>query len=520
MIAAALSENDLTNEFVWSHSDLATGNYHVYAVMSDSNSSAVIDYAPNHLKHIIDGAPIAPVINFASVTDSSVLLDWSFNDTTAVNFTLYFVDDEQNLDFNSTSFNVGDNTSQEFQNFVHGRIYQCMITAIDETGRESDHSNIMIIDFVSSSMNNAPSLLQQNVQAVTFVGSNYAYQLLADDPDSDPLEYNFITNPDGMTINDNGMIYWNPDSGDIGYNFVEVKVSDPARLSDQIAFHVIVFDTSSNSVDVYFNQAVYNCMDANAYIYVNDVSLNTPAYQIDTLNIKLSSSSDPTGIKVKAIETQTNSKIFVAAFQFDEFASGNSKIMVGQNDQLQTSYFNPVVGDTLYSASAFEEVALNVSIMPDGPTSINIGDTLILSADAGFESYLWSNGSSEGQDLVVTEPGEYFVEVGTASGCRTISNTIVVDVVNSIEEPISSSEHEVFIIYPNPADRDAVIEFSTAEFGKIDLEITDIQGVVVYERTFETNRFKSDIDVSKLAKGAYIVQLKSADKVWLKRPRQ
>lgn len=61
------------------------------------------------------------------------------------------------------------------------------------------------------------------------------------------------------------------------------------------------------------------------------------------------------------------------------------------------------------------EVTLEVS-----PTPAQLcEDSLILQANAGFESYLWSDNST-GSSLIVTEPGTYSVTVQDAGGCFAV----------------------------------------------------------------------------------------------------
>jgi len=111
-----------------------------------------------------------------------------------------------------------------------------------------------------------------------------------------------------------------------------------------------------------------------------------------------------------------------------------------KTDSLGNAYivFNPTVVDTgqaqlvvsgynclptyfpLYFSDPcpFESVDLG----PD--TILNPGVTLILDADTGFATYLWSDGST-GQTLSVDTTGIYWVEVTKASGC-SYSDTISV----------------------------------------------------------------------------------------------
>ncbi len=70
-----------------------------------------------------------------------------------------------------------------------------------------------------------------------------------------------------------------------------------------------------------------------------------------------------------------------------------------------------------YSESLNIEIVNNPVASISGSLSIcNEGSTL-LTAIAGYDSYIWSPGNVESQQLEVSEPGEYSVTVATASGC-------------------------------------------------------------------------------------------------------
>ncbi|MCK9413375.1 MAG: gliding motility-associated C-terminal domain-containing protein [Prolixibacteraceae bacterium] len=63
-------------------------------------------------------------------------------------------------------------------------------------------------------------------------------------------------------------------------------------------------------------------------------------------------------------------------------------------------------------------------ITPPGPVSFCAGGNVILSAPAGYSSYLWSNGASS-QNIIVTTTGSYSVVVKDANGCQSASSTPV-----------------------------------------------------------------------------------------------
>ena len=64
-----------------------------------------------------------------------------------------------------------------------------------------------------------------------FHGSTYAYQVIAEDPDGDPLSYALAFAPPGMSIDARtGMISWNIDEKSAGTHVVEVIAQDPGGL--------------------------------------------------------------------------------------------------------------------------------------------------------------------------------------------------------------------------------------------------------------------------------------------------
>ena len=69
----------------------------------------------------------------------------------------------------------------------------------------------------------------------------------------------------------------------------------------------------------------------------------------------------------------------------------------------------------------------SVAINANGPRSFCRGGSVTLSATPGFAKYFWSDGR-ETQDIVVTEPGAYFVTVTDANGCQATSMSLGVTV--------------------------------------------------------------------------------------------
>jgi hypothetical protein len=74
-----------------------------------------------------------------------------------------------------------------------------------------------------------------------------------------------------------------------------------------------------------------------------------------------------------------------------------------------------------------------------------------------------------------------------------------------MENPISLS------IYPNPVSENLFIQFEALNSGSMDINILNSQGQIVYENhqdIINERAISTNIDISKLQKGVYILQLK------------
>ena len=70
------------------------------------------------------------------------------------------------------------------------------------------------------------------------------------------------------------------------------------------------------------------------------------------------------------------------------------------------------------------------TINPDGPTTICAGDSVMLTSSSGI-SYLWSNEATT-ESIVVTESGDYTVQVTNIGGCLSAASEVTVVKVNSL----------------------------------------------------------------------------------------
>ncbi|MEM7101478.1 MAG: FG-GAP-like repeat-containing protein [Bacteroidota bacterium] len=96
-------------------------------------------------------------------------------------------------------------------------------------------------------------------------------------------------------------------------------------------------------------------------------------------------------------------------------------VSVVDNPDINTTIVIPEAGCVLAEST----------ILSDGPTEVCAGESIVLSAPLGFDSYSWSNGETT-SDVTVDQPGAYSVIMTDMAGCVSLSNNVVL--TNIIEE--------------------------------------------------------------------------------------
>lgn len=126
-----------------------------------------------------------------------------------------------------------------------------------------------------------------------------------------------------------------------------------------------------------------------------------------------------------------------------------------------------------------------------------------------FVSYRWLRDGKaiSGQidtALTTTTVGDYAVEVTDSRGCKDTSNTLSITVGIEDVELLSAVK-----LYPNPVTDKLNIESSQTQ--AITVTLTDLQGRTIRQSTFEQGT--GSVDVSNVAKGMYLIQLRSGDEL-------
>lgn len=235
----------------------------------------------------------------------------------------------------------------------------------------------------------------------------------------------------------------------------------------------------------------------------------------DTVNILINSL--PTIELGNSIASCGNSVILNAGSGYSSYnwngGQGNSQYFSVNESGNQT-----VVITDSNDCSASDFVYVHIYELPQVELGIIIDiasdDTLVLDAAAGFQSYLWNNGSTN-QTLTIyaadslTGSYVYSVTVYEANGCYN-SDEVIVNISN--QNSVSSALMDSFTMYPNPAKEIVRINLPMAS-GQLNL--TNISGEIVLEQIVESE--SAELNIKDLSPGIYFLKVQTSDGIFVKK---
>ncbi|MGD0709589.1 MAG: T9SS type A sorting domain-containing protein [Bacteroidales bacterium] len=183
-----------------------------------------------------------------------------------------------------------------------------------------------------------------------------------------------------------------------------------------------------------------------------------------------------------------------------------------------TSYSATITDANGYTATSSLIITVDTASKPVITPS---GSILFSTAGA---SYQWNlNGNpiigATGQFYAPLSPGNYSVTVTYSNACSATSAAIIVTGINELSNSFYVS------VYPNPTTDNLTIEIQQAAVGSKQnavIEITNIQGQLIKTlppcgEAGATTSNKTNIDVSALPSGVYIVEVKTEKGVEVKK---
>ena len=136
---------------------------------------------------------------------------------------------------------------------------------------------------VSDGVINLSPIIQSSAPRFTAVGSDYSYQITATDPESTNLSFSVGRGPDGLTVDNNGLVIWSPAVGQTGQFVVTLVVTDEGGASAIESFELDVL--AENRQPVVTSTAPVSTTKGAKYRYdvlVSDADLDPLTFELVT----------------------------------------------------------------------------------------------------------------------------------------------------------------------------------------------------------------------------------------------
>ncbi len=187
---------------------------------------------------------------------------------------------------------------------------------------------------------------------------------------------------------------------------------------------------------------------------------------------------------------------------------GESYFAGGKNQNTSGTYFDTL--QTAFGCDSFLTTMLTVNPLPASPTITKVGSSLTV--PAVYISYQWfkDNVAIPGANLnvlIVSSSGDYTVQVGDASGCKSVS-----DVYSFVPTGIQNFGYENIKLFPNPTGGEVTILFGRIIRDDLSITVYNVLGEEVYR--FRDANFNDEVirlNIDNLDAGIYIVRIQSGE---------
>ncbi len=157
---------------------------------------------------------------------------------------------------------------------------------------------------------------------------------------------------------------------------------------------------------------------------------------------------------------------------------------------------------------AIDATVFDLPVVDLGPDTLyyQTGQTVILDAGAGFDSYLWSNSEST-QQISVTIPGFYEVTATDTNGCLG-SDIVYVDFTNAI---VQNELSQLIQVYPNPTHDKFIVNLNSKSFKKLSMRIMSVDGRLVEAKVVSSpsGNYHEEFSLQKYSAGVYFLELQN-----------
>ncbi len=249
LIVANLSEDDPADSYVWDTEGVPTGNYYVYAVISDEKHLPAISYSTGRVSIVPAHAP-APPRDLAVVPTQAgeILLTWTASgDPNVRSYNVSYTADAAGAAPGKVLKAAGNEL--RLANLTPGQTYRIVVAGVDGNDVAGLPSEPILVTPPASG-NRAP-MFAGGIPSQAFVGELYAFPVAAKDLDGDAITYSLATGdeaseepPAGLTITADGLLRWMPRSNQLGRHAFTISLDDGHAAGASRQFTILVTDRS------------------------------------------------------------------------------------------------------------------------------------------------------------------------------------------------------------------------------------------------------------------------------------
>ncbi|MEJ1929429.1 putative Ig domain-containing protein [Nostoc sp. NIES-2111] len=249
----------------------------------------------------------------------------------------------------------------------------------------------------------------------------YKYTVVANDPENDELTFSLGRKPAGMTIDDNGIIRWTPQSNQIGQQEVEVLVQDGQGAVTSQVYTIEVGTTAINTAPSITSTPVYIANTGSAYQY--QVQATDPDAG-DRLTYQLLSA--PTGMNIDAA---------TGLLTWANPVAGNYRVVVGAVD---AGGLGAAQGFSLTARANNAPVIRSTPMLTATPGSAYAYDVIAADVDGDRLTYTL--------DQVSVNKGITLDALGRLRWNPTVSNVGTHRIVVSVSDGITSTPQQYDLV--------------------------------------------------------------------------
>jgi hypothetical protein len=283
----------------WEKQNLMPGAYYIYGVI-ERNGEKFYKYSNGRI--IIKPRLKSPTNLIATEKDGKIKLEWVSTSELKDGYIIKYWDigDERRVNY----LTVRDTNQIELETVIPGRDYKFSIEAFNSLNQLSSPTFSNILNYVSLTSNNFPVIRFNEYDSLLVTQwSYYQLNLPAIDKDGDNLLYTLIEGPDGMSINNNGIVKWFPASVKSKTQDIKVRVTDGLGGYDTISLSLNF--NNNMPIMISLDRSNYENLDV-IFITVKDPSANISNEKKDIVKVSLELINDT----IYVYYTDLNNKLF------------------------------------------------------------------------------------------------------------------------------------------------------------------------------------------------------------------